>query len=180
MSERGEKNDFPVYPYPDPKAPLEGDVREALKRALLLRDEDFDRISPEMKQLLGVRRHLGNTWLDDFEVVLEVMSNERCGCGVAPGQVVVFDMRHRIKPEKSTAPLCMHLLSPVLAIFYMTFDRAAEGLNPVTSIWRFYECLDTGSDLGAGKARARVYLRTSDTHEPVMIRDIGKRADLPR
>jgi hypothetical protein len=166
------------YSYPDPDMKLEGDVRAALKRALFLRDEDFDRISPEMRHLLGVRRHLGNTWLDDFEVVLEVTSNERCECGIAPGQIVVFDMRHRVKPEKSTAPLCMHLLAPVLAIFYMTFDRAADGLNPVSSIWRFYECLDTGEDLGKGKARARVYLRTSDTHQPVMIRDLPPRAQI--
>ena len=166
------------YPYPDPDTRLDGDVREALKRALGLRDEDFARISPEMKHLLGVRRHLGNTWLDDFEVVVEITSNERCGCGVTPGQIVVFDMRHRIKPEKSNAPLCMHLLAPVLAVFYMTFDRAAEGLNPVTSIWRFYECLDTGDDLGKGKARARVYLRTADTHRPVMIRDLPPRREL--
>jgi hypothetical protein len=166
------------WPYPDPDAPLEGDVRAALKRALGLTDTDFDRISPEMKNLLGIRRHLGNTWLDDFEVVVEITSNERCGCGVKPGQIVVFDMRHRIKPEKSTAPLCMHLLAPVLAIFYMTFDRAAEGLNPVSSIWRFYECFDTGGDLGHGKARARVYLRTSDTHQPVMERDVRPRAEL--
>jgi len=165
-----------LYPYPDPGMRLEGDVRAALKRALGLRDEDFDRISPEMRHLLGVRRHLGNTWLDDFEVVLEITSNGRCG--VAPGQVVVFDMRHRVKPEKSTAPLCMHLLAPVLAIFYMTFDRAADGLNPVTSIWRFFDCLDTGEDLGREKARARVYLRTSDTHQPVMMRDLPPRAEI--
>ena len=167
------------HPYPDPQLRLEGEVRAALTRALGLTDDDFERISPEMRHLLGVRRHLGNTWLDDFEVVLEITANERCGCGVRPGQVVVFDMRHRVKPEKSTAPLCMHLLAPVLAIFYMTFDRAADGLNPVSSIWRFYECLDTGEDLGRDKARARVYLRTSDTHQTVMMRDLPPRDRLP-
>jgi len=167
------------HPYPDPQLRLEGEVRAALTRALGLTDDDFERISPEMRHLLGVRRHLGNTWLDDFEVVLEITSNERCGCGVRPGQVVVFDMRHRVKPEKSTAPLCMHLLAPVLAIFYMTFDRAADGLNPVSSIWRFYECLDTGEDLGRDKARARVYLRTADTHQTVMMRDLPPRDRLP-
>src|SRR5205085_7101322 len=116
----------PAVSYPDPDPDLT-EVREALKRALALSDDDIDRMAPEAKHLLGIRRRLGNTWLDDFEVVVEVVSNEACGCGVAPGQVVVFDMRHRIKPEKSTAPLCMHMLAPVLAVFYMTFDRAAEG-----------------------------------------------------
>jgi hypothetical protein len=172
-------SETPPHPYPDPQLRLEGEVRSALKRALGLTDDDFERISPEMRHLLGVRRHLGNTWLDDFEVVLEITANERCGCGVRPGQVVVFDMRHRVKPEKSTAPLCMHLLAPVLAIFYMTFDRAADGLNPVSSIWRFYECLDTGEDLGRDKARARIYLRTADTHQTVMMRDLPPRDRLP-
>lgn len=163
--------------YPDPGEDL-AEVREPLKRALGLTDEEFARLSPEVKHLLSTRKHLGNTWLDDFEVVVEVVSNGRCPCGVAPGQRVVFDMRHRIKTELSTAPLCMHLLSPVLAIFYMTFDRAAEGLNPVTGIWRYFECLDTGDDLGREKARAKVYLRTADTHETVMMRDMVPRAEL--
>ena len=166
--------------YPDPDAALEDEVRAALKRALGLTDPEFDRLSPEVRHLVGVRKRLGNTWLDDFEVVVEVVSNARCGCGVAAGQIVVFDMRHRIKTEKSTAPLCMHMLAPVLAVFYMTFDRAAEGLNPLTGIWRFFECTDTGDDGGAGKARTRVYLRTADTHQPVMMRDMRPRAELGR
>ena len=163
--------------YPDPDPDLT-EVRAALKRALALTDDDIDRMAPEAKHLLGIRRRLGNTWLDDFEVVVEVTANEACGCGVAPGQVVVFDMRHRIKPEKSTAPLCMHMLAPVLAVFYMTFDRAAEGLNPISGIWRFYDCTDTRDDLGRSKAHTRVFLRTADTHEPVMMRDMPPRSEL--
>jgi len=167
-----------VTSYPDPDPDLSG-VREALKRALALSDEDIDRMAPEAKHLLGIRRLLGNTWLDDFEVVVEVVSNEGCACGVKAGQIVVFDMRHRIKTEKSTAALCMHMLAPVLAVFYMTFDRAAEGLNPVSGIWRYYDCTDPRDDLGRSKARTRVYLRTSDTHEVVMMRDMVPRRDLP-
>lgn len=163
--------------YPDPDPDL-SEVREALKRALALTDDDIARMAPEAKHLLGVRRRLGNTWLDDFEVVVEVVSNDACACGVKPGQLVVFDMRHRIKTEKSTAPLCMHMLAPVLAVFYMTFDRAAEGLNPISGIWRFYDCTDTRDDLGKGKARTRVFLRTADTHEPVMMRDMPPRSEL--
>ena len=64
-------------------------------------------------------------------------------------------------------PLCMHLLSPVLAVFYMSFDRASEGLNPLTRIWNHYECTDTRDDDGASKAILKVHLRRADTHEPV-------------
>ncbi len=143
------------------------DVREKLKQALDLTDDDFDRMSPEVKNLLSGRRRLGVTWLDDYEVVVEVVSNENCTCGVKVGQRVVLDMRHRIKPEKSDAVMCMHLLAPILAIFYMSFDRASEGLNPLTRIWTHHDCLNTGDDEGLGKARTRVFLRRSDTHEEV-------------
>lgn len=143
------------------------DVREPLKRALDLDDGDFERMSPEVKNLLSGRRRLGVGWLDEYEVVVEVVGNETCRCGVETGQVVVFDMRHRIKTEKSTAPLCLHLLSPILAVFYMSFDRASEGLNPVSRVWNHYQCLDTGDDQGAGKARTLVYLRRADSHEIV-------------
>jgi uncharacterized repeat protein (TIGR04076 family) len=162
---------------PDPADPLD-DIRPQLKRALELTDADFDRMAPEVKNLLTVRRKLGHTWLDDFEVVVEVLEKKGCGCGVEAGQIVVFDMRHRIKPEKSNATLCMHMLAPVLAIFYMTFDRGSEGLNPLTRIWRFYDCVAQAEDEGAGKARTRVYLRTSDTHQPVLVEDMKPRREL--
>ncbi len=97
---------------------LDSDGLEEL-RAPYPSDEDFNRLSPEVKNLLSGRRRLGVTWLDDYEIVAEVIRNEGCGCSVKPGQIAVFDMRHRIKPEKSDMPLCMHLLSPVLAVFYM-------------------------------------------------------------
>jgi hypothetical protein len=164
---------------PDPLAndPL-ADIAPQLKRALELSDDDLERMSPAVKHLLTVRRKLGHSWLDDFEVVVEVVSNDGCGCGVAPGQQVVLDMRHRIKPELSSAPLCMHMLAPVLAVFYMTFDRASEGLNPLSRIWRFYECTRTGEDNGAAKARTRVFLRTADTHEVVDLNPILPREAL--
>ena len=147
---------------------LLAEMQPQLKEALGFSDEDFAKLSPEVKNLFAARRKLGHTWLDDYEVVVEIVSNPGgCRCGVAPGQRVVFDMRHRVKTALTDAPLCVHLLSPILSIFYMTFDRAAEGLNPLTCIWRFHECPHTGDDHGASKARCRVYLRRADTHEPV-------------
>jgi hypothetical protein len=93
-----------------------------------------------------------------------------------PGQRLVFDMRHKVKPALSDAPLCVHLMAPVLSIFYMTFDRAAEGLNPLTCVWRYVECPMTGSDEGASKARAEVHIRDAETHAPVTARVLAQRA----
>lgn len=150
------------------------DMKEQLRRALGLTEEDLARMSPEAKNLFSARRHLGHTWLDDFEIVVTVTSAPGgCGCGVEEGQQIVFDMRHKVKPDLSNAPLCVHLMSPVLSIFYMTFDRAAEGLNPLTCIWRYHECPMTGHDHGASKALCKVHMRRTDTHEPVTARMLG-------
>jgi len=146
--------------------PLE-ELREPLSKALDLNEDDFNSLSPEVKNLLSGRRRLGANWLDDFEVVAEVISENGCDCGVKIGQKAVFDMRHRLKPELSDMVCCMNLLSPVLAIFYMTFDRASEGLNPLTRVWTHYECVKTKDSLAENKARVKVYLRDSKTHQIV-------------
>ena len=156
------------------------EMKEQLRRALGLTEDDLARMSPEAKNLFSARRHLGHTWLDDFEIVVTVTSSPGgCGCGVREGQQIVFDMRHKVKPALSDAPLCVHLMSPVLSIFYMTFDRAAEGLNPLTCIWRYHECPMTGPDEGAAKALCKVHMRRSDTHEPVTARMLGLVAEEP-
>jgi uncharacterized repeat protein (TIGR04076 family) len=151
------------------------DMAEVLKPALDLTDEDLARLSPEAKNLFSGRRRLGIDWLDRYEVVVTcTKSPGGCRCGIREGQKIVFDMRHKVKPALSDAPLCIHLMAPVLSIFYMTFDRAAEGLNPLTCIWRYLECPITGPDHGAGKALAEVTLRRADTHEPVTKRMLAE------
>ncbi len=156
------------------------DMAPQLERALGLTEDDLARLSPEARNLFSARRHLGHTWLDDYEIVVEVThAPGGCACGMQVGQKIVFDMRHKVKPALSDAPLCLHLMSPVLSIFYMTFDRAAEGLNPLTCIWRYVECPVTGPDHGAGKALAQIHMRRVDTLEPVTAR-ILTQAEAPK
>lgn len=165
----------PYYVQPDDTL---ADMAPQLKRALGLTEADLARLSPEARNLFSARRHLGHTWLDDYEIVVEVTAAPGgCACGIREGQKIVFDMRHKVKPALSDAPLCLHLMSPVLSIFYMTFDRAAEGLNPLTCIWRYVECPVTGPDHGAGKALAQVHMRRVDNHEPVTARILAQMGD---
>lgn len=165
----------PIDPYYVQEDDNLDEMAETLKPALEFTDEDLDRLSPEAKNLFSGRRHLGIGWLDAYEIVVTVTKSPGgCACGVREGQTIVFDMRHKVKPELSDAPLCVHLMSPVLSIFYMTFDRAAEGLNPLTCIWRYIECPITGADEGASKALAEVHIRRSDTHEPVTQRVLAE------
>lgn len=151
------------------------EMQARLKQALEFTDDEFERLSPEARNLFAARRHLGHRWLDDYEVVVEITSNGGgCTCGVKAGQKIVFDMRHKVVPALTDAPVCVHLISPILSIFYMTFDRAAEGLNPMTCVWRYHECPHTGPDQGASKARCQVHLRRADNHEPVTDRILPK------
>lgn len=147
------------------------EMRERLVAALGFADDAFEKLSPEARNLFSARRHLGHRWLDDYEIVVEVAEvSPACRCGVQPGQKLVFSMRHVVQPDKSDAPLCLHLMSPVLSIFYMTFDRAAEGLNPLTCVWRFAECpLDETPDRGA-KTWARISMRDVATGAPITAR----------
>lgn len=166
----------PIDPYYVQEDDNLDEMAETLKPALEFTDQDLARLSPEAKNLFSGRRHLGLGWLDRYEIVVEITSSPGgCACGVAKGQKIVFDMRHKVKAELSDAPLCVHLMSPVLSIFYMTFDRAAEGLNPLTCIWRYVECPMTGDDLGQSKARAEVHIRDAETHEPVTARILAQR-----
>lgn len=168
-------DDLPIDPYYVQRDDNLDEMKDRLKAALGLTEDDLARLSPEAKNLFSARRKLGHTWLDDYEIVVTVTSSPTgCGCGVREGQRIVFDMRHKVKPALSDAPLCVHLMSPVLSIFYMTFDRAAEGLNPLTCIWRYHECPMTGLDEGASKARCSVHMRRADTHEPVTARILEK------
>jgi uncharacterized repeat protein (TIGR04076 family) len=166
----------PIDPYYVEEDDNLDEMAETLKPALQFTDDDLARLSPEAKNLFSGRRHLGRGWLDRYEIVVEVTSAPGgCGCGMKVGQKIVFDMRHKVKADLSEAPLCVHLMSPVLSIFYMTFDRAAEGLNPLTCIWRYVECPMTGDDEGASKARAQVHIRDAKTHEPVTERILAER-----
>ena len=152
------------------------EMADTLKPALQFTDADLARLSPEARNLFSGRRHLGIDWLDRYEIVVEITSAPGgCACGVQEGQRIVFDMRHKVKPAFSDAPLCVHLMAPVLSIFYMTFDRAAEGLNPLTCIWRYIECPMTGDDEGASKSRAEVHIRDAATHAPVTARVLAER-----
>ena len=57
------------------------ELKEPLSKALDLDEGDFNRLSPEVKNLLSGRRRIGVTWLDDYEVVAEVITDEGCACG---------------------------------------------------------------------------------------------------
>ena len=150
------------------------ELKQTLGKALNLSDDDFKKLSPEVKNLLSGRRRLGVNWLDDYEVVAEVIEDKGCNCGIKKGQIAVFDMRHRLKVEKSDMKCCMNILSPVLAIFYMSFDRASEGLDRVSRVWNHFDCLVTNDSLAKEKAIVKVYLRDAKSQkiitQPVLDR----------
>lgn len=104
------------------------------------------------------------SWLDRYEVVAEVTSAIHCANMITRGQTFVFDLRGVIKPERSTAKLCLGILARIQPALLMAMDRAADGLHPISPRWNSFDCYDTGIDHGGmGKVTVTLHLRDAAT-----------------
>lgn len=106
------------------------------------------------------RRPKDPAWLDRYEVVAEVTSAIHCANFITQGQIFVFDLRGVIKPDRSTAKLCLGILARIQPALLMAMDRAADGLHPISPRWNSFDCYDTGIDHGGmGKVTVTLHLR---------------------
>lgn len=107
-------------------------------------------------------------WLDRLEIVAEVTSAAHCANFIEVGETLVFDLKGRLKPDRSTANLCLGILARLQPALLMAADRAAEGLHPVSRGWNTFDCFDTGLDYGGmGKVCVRMSVRDARSGEPV-------------
>lgn len=99
-------------------------------------------------------------WADRYEIVARVTSTVHCANFLRHGQDIVFDLKGRIKPDASTAALCLGLLARIQPALVLAADRAARGEHPVSPGWQTFDCFDTGLDHGGmGKVCVRLALR---------------------
>lgn len=99
-------------------------------------------------------------WQEKYEIVARVTSAAHCANFLREGQDIVFDLKGRIKPDASTAALCLGLLAKVQPVLLLAADRAARGEHPVSPGWQTVDCFDTGLDHGGmGKVCVRLALR---------------------
>jgi hypothetical protein len=103
-------------------------------------------------------------WRQRYELVAEVTSSAHCANFIKPGETFVFDLDGVLKPERSTANLCLGILARIQPALLLAADRAREGLHPVSAGWDAFDCFDTGLDHGGtGKVTVRMRLRERAT-----------------
>ncbi len=109
-----------------------------------------------------------------YEIVAEVTSAIHCANFITAGQAFVFDLRGRIKADRSDAKLCLGILARIQPALAMAADRVAEGLHPISPRWRNFDCYDTGIDHGGmGKVTVRLHLRDAATLATVTDKEAG-------
>jgi hypothetical protein len=112
-------------------------------------------------------------WLHRFELVAEVTRSEHCANFIRKGETFVFDLNGIIRPEKSSAALCLGILSRLEPALLIAADRAHAGLHPVSEGWQTFDCFDTGIDHGGmGKVCVRFHLR--DARSGARVEDAAR------
>lgn len=113
-----------------------------------------------MTALEAARRFRHPEWLERYELVATVTSAVHCANFITAGQEYVFDLLGRIRPERSSANLCLGILARLQPALLMAQDRASLGAHPVSAGYRTFDCFDTGLDHGGmGKVCVRFWLR---------------------
>ncbi len=111
-------------------------------------------------------------WLERYELVAVVTSVEHCANFIVADEEFVFDLRGVLKPEKSTANLCLGMLARLQPALVLASDRASYGAHPVSPGWQTFDCFDTRLDHGGmGKICVRFRLRDARTGE--FVEDAG-------
>jgi hypothetical protein len=112
-------------------------------------------------------------WLTKYEIVAEVTSAAHCANFITTGQTFVFDLNGVLKPDRSTANLCLGILARIQPALLMAADRTSLGVHPVSAGWNSFDCFDTGLDHGGmGKVTVRMYLR--DARSGAAIEDAAQ------
>lgn len=126
-------------------------TKNMLKGAIGITDEDLNKLSPGMENLLSKLENL-----QKYRLVAEVTESKYCFRQLKPGQKYVFSGGSLIQ-EETTAPFCLSAVVPLSPILKMVNDRIASGADP-DGIWlKNAECLDTGIDNGGlGKVKFKI------------------------
>lgn len=107
--------------------------------------------------------------LHRFDLVAKVTKAFHCANLIKDGQVFVFDLKGRLDPKRTNAPMCLGILAKLQPALLVVQDRVSEGLFPISPSFRNFDCFDTGIDHG-GTGKVYVELELVD-------RETGDRVD---
>lgn len=125
-------------------------VRNMLKQAMGMTDEDIERISPGMEKMISTRQ--------PYQIVAEVTDAKYCFAGCKVGDRLVVGPGPVISTEKSTCPLCIGVVSPLMERVHIMWDRIIAGGDPNETWLQHMDCFDPGLEGGGlGHVAFKVY-----------------------
>lgn len=106
--------------------------------------------------------------LQRFELVAKVTKAFHCANMIMDGQIFVFDLKGRLDPKRTNAPMCLGILAKLQPALLVVQDRLSEGLYPISPNFRNFDCFDTGIDHGGtGKVYVELELVDRETGDIV-------------
>jgi uncharacterized repeat protein (TIGR04076 family) len=127
-------------------------TKNMLKQAIGITDEDLNKLSPRISNLLAnMPNFMGH------RLVAEVTESKYCFHGLKKGDKIIIE-GGKINPQASTASLCLGAIAPLDDVSALLMDRIAMGWKPDGSIITHTRCHDMGVDHGGlGLVYFKVY-----------------------
>lgn len=104
--------------------------------------------------------------LEQFDLIARVTKSTHCANMIKGDQIFVVDLKGRLDPVRTNAPMCLGILAKLQPALLVVQDRLSEGLFPISSSFRNFDCFDTGIDYGGtGKVYVELELVNRATRE---------------
>ncbi len=131
---------------------ITGPMRDSLKAYIGISDDELDRVSPGYSKLFSATPELLR-----WKIIAEVTESTYCTHGCKVGDKIVFS-GHAVNTTKSTCPLCLGALAPLIDRLHIIWDRIIDGRDP-NELWvRYSHCYDVGLEHGGlGRVIFKVY-----------------------
>ena len=122
---------------------MEEGIRNMLKGAIGITDEDLDKLAPNIQKLLSAVPQMLT-----YKLVFEVVDAYYCFAGAKVGDKVVFGPGPGLNMEETTWAPCIGLFGSMMEHVHIMWDRLADGRDPNGTIFPYVECFDRGQAHG--------------------------------
>jgi len=118
---------------------MEEAIRNMLKEAIGITDEDLGKLSPGLQKLAAAVPQLLA-----YKFVFEVIDAYYCFAGAKVGDKVVFGPGITLNMEETTWAPCIGVFGAMIEPLHIMWDRLADGRDPNDTIFPYIECFDKG------------------------------------
>jgi len=115
-------------------------TREMAKGMIGISDEELDKLSPGIEQLLE-----NSAALMGYRIVAEVVESENCFAFLKPGDTMVFNGTMLNVHESTAQTICTDAITPLNSAIRPMLSAIVNGDDPNKYIFNHVQCMDTGA-----------------------------------